>query len=289
MGKFRDRMWRELCLHGYAKGTKKAYLGSMHRLVKHFMQPPDKLSQEDVVEYFQALACAEVSVSSFNQAVSGARVLFKEVLKRDWSMERIRYHRAPVRLPVVLAEEEVERLLDAAESLRDRVLFEIGYGTGLRINEVLSLLVSDIDSYRMTIRVEQGKGRKDRYVPLPRKLLKTLRDYYRQERPRHFLFPSPCKPGQPLNATTVGHVFNYARHRARIEKPATYHSLRHSYATRQVEAGVRPDVLQRLLGHRSLATTARYLHVAGDHLTKTESPLDTLHSKKQRTRKRRKK
>jgi len=153
MGKFRDAMERELALHGYMPKTVKAYVGCVRRLVRHCGRRPDQLSEEEVMEYFRDLASRGGSPSTFNQSLSAARIFFSGVLKREWRLG-LDYQRAPHRVPVVLAREEVDRLLEAAESLRDRALFECGYGGGLRINEVCHLLVSDIDSYRMTIRID---------------------------------------------------------------------------------------------------------------------------------------
>jgi integrase/recombinase XerD len=276
MGQYRDAMARELALRGYAPRTQSAYLLRMRRLVRHFGRSPDQLSEDDVMEYFRSLASSGTSTSTFNQSLSAARIFFGGVLKRDWKVNRLNYHKAPRRLPEVLNREEVRRLLDAAESLRERALYQIAYGAGLRIDEAIRLRVGDIDSSRMLIRVHRGKGNKDRYVPLPATVLDTLRDYYRQARPKHFLFPSPKKPDQPIHVTSIQRAIQLALRRAQIEKRATYHTLRHSFATHQLEAGVKPHVLRELLGHRSLATTERYVHVAGDYLKATPNPLDSL-------------
>jgi len=288
MGKHRDAMARELALRGYAPRTQKAYLLRIRCLVRQIGRPADELSEEDVLDYFRTLASEGVSTSTFNQSLSAARIFFGGVLKRDWQINTLKYHKAPRRLPEVLNREEVQRLFDATESLRERALLEIGYGAGLRIDEALHLCVSDIDSSRMTIRVHRGKGDKDRYVPLPRTVLHTLRKHYRQARPRHYLFPSPKRPGVPIHASWVQRTFQYARRRAQIDKRATFHTLRHSFATHQLEAGVNPHVLRNILGHRSLGATERYFHVAGDYLKTTPNPLDSLPSKtprKKRTKK----
>jgi len=282
MGKHKDAMARELALRGYAPRTQKAYLLRMRRLVRHCGRAPDELSEDEVMDYFRSLASEGVSTSTFNQSLSAARIFFGGVLKRDWQISTLGYHKAPRRLPEVLNREEVQRLFEATESLRERALLEIAYGAGLRIDEALHLCVGDIDSSRMTIRVHSGKGDKDRYVPLPHTVLHTLREHYRQERPRHYLFPSPKKPGVPIHATWIQRTFQYALRRAQIDKRATFHTLRHSFATHQLEAGVNPHVLRDLLGHRSLSTTERYFHVAGDYLKTTPNPLDSLTSKKPR-------
>jgi site-specific recombinase XerD len=276
MGKHKDAMVREMALRGYAPRTQEAYLLRMRHLVRYFRRPPDELSEAEVMDYFRSLASKKISSSTFNQCLAAARVYFGGVLKRDWEIKALPYHKQPRRVPEVLSSEEVQRLLDSTESLRERALFEIAYGTGLRINEAIHLRVSDIDSSRMMIRVHRGKGAKDRYVPLPHTVLKTLREHCRRERPRRYLFPSPTKPGVPIHATWIQRSFQYALRRARIEKRATFHTLRHSFATHQLEAGVNPHVLRNLLGHRSLGTTERYFHVANDYLKTTPNPLDSL-------------
>jgi len=280
MGKHKEAMMREMALRGYAPRTREAYLQRMRRLVRYFGRPPDELSEDEVMDYFRSLASEKISSSTFNQSLAAARVYFVGVLKRDWEIKTLNYHKQPLRLPEVLNGEEVQRLFDGTESLRERALFEIAYGTGLRINEAIHLRVGDIDSTRMTIRVHRGKGAKDRYVPLPRTVLETLREHYQRERPRHYLFPSPTKPNAPIHSTWVQRSFQYALRRARIEKRATFHTLRHSFATHQLEAGVNPHVLRNLLGHRSLGTTERYFHVASDYLKTTPNPLDSLVSPK---------
>jgi site-specific recombinase XerD len=202
------------------------------------------------------------------------RFFYNEVLHRSWPLE-IRYQRAPQRVPVTLSPEEVTRLLRAVPGLRERAAMEIAYAAGLRLSEVLHLKLSDIDSQRMILRVEQGKGKKDRNVMLSPALLQTLRTYWKQCRPRVWLFPGHGGK-RPLHATLLQRAFRQAKDQARITKPVSFHSLRHSFATQLLESGVNVRTIQALLGHRSLATTQRYTHVAGDYLRQTRSPLDAL-------------
>jgi len=281
MGRFHDAMKRELAFRGYAARTCRSYLYCMRRLVAHYRRSPDLLSKEEVVDYLRDLAEKGVSASTFNQSVSALRVFYGGVLKRDWSLRDVRYQRTAQRLPVVLSRDEARCLLDAARSTRDQALLQIAYSGGLRISEILHLTVDDIDSGRMTIRVVQGKGRKDRYVPLSTTLLATLRLYWKEARPRGHLFPGQ-KTNRPLDATTVGRMIGETAARARIHKHVTFHVLRHSYATHLMEAGVSVKTIQVLLGHRSLATTERYTHVAGDYLKGTQSPLDSLELRSER-------
>jgi site-specific recombinase XerD len=174
-----------------------------------------------------------------------------------------------------LTPDEIGRLLAAVPGLRERVAMEIAYAAGLRLNEVLHLKLTDIDSQKMLIRVEQGKGKVDRNVMLAASLLKTLRAYWKESKPRGWLFPGK-PPARPLNASVIQRAFIVAKQAARIAKPVSFHSLRHSFATQLLESGVNVRTIQALLGHRSLATTQRYIHVAGDYLRQTRSPLDAL-------------
>jgi site-specific recombinase XerD len=215
-----------------------------------------------------------VSASTVNQAISSVRFFFREVLGRDWEFE-INYQRAPQRVPVTLTPEEVGRLLAAVPTLRERAAMEIAYGCGLRLGEVLGLKLTDIDSGRMIIRVEQGKGKKDRNVMLGPALLATLRSYWKESKPRVLLFPGK-EAGRPLNPSVIQRAFTLAKQQARISKPVSFHTLRHSFATHLLESGVNVRTIQVLLGHRSLGTTQRYTHVAGDYLRQTRSPLDRL-------------
>ena len=216
--------------------------------------------------------------ATFNQALNAVRFFFVEVLKRPFVLEGLHYQRPPSRLPVVMNREEVRRVLDAAVALRDRALLETAYATGMRVSEVTRLRIEDIDSQRMTIRVEQGKGRKDRYVMLSKELLETLRTYWRESKPRVFLFPGRSEH-KPLCISMAQRVFERARDRAGIKKGVSFHTLRHSFATHLMEDGTNARKLQALLGHRSLQTTERYTHLTEDYLHQVRSPLDRLRSK----------
>jgi len=238
--------------------------------------PADELSEAHVHDFLVELAQRRgLSSSSVNQAVGAARFFFQQVLRRDWAIQ-LSYQRAPRRVPQTLSQAEAERLFEAAGSLKLRALMELAYGGGLRLSEALHLKQGDIDSQRMLIRIERGKGGKDRYVMLARNLLKTLRAYWKQERPRRpWLFPSPKHKG-PIHPTLVQRGIIHARLEARIDKRVSFHTLRHSFATHLMESGVSIRTIQRLLGHRSLSATEVYTHVAGDYLKQTRSPLDSL-------------
>ena len=274
MGIYRDAMKQEMAVRGFSPRTQKVYLGWMLRLVKYARVTADQVSAGQLRSFVAHLAQRGLSSSTINQAISALGFFFRHVLPREWKLD-MHYQRAPQRLPITLSVEEVRRLLSATGSLRERAAMELAYSAGLRLGEVLHLKVSDIDSSGMIIRVEQGKGKKDRNVMLADSLLQTLRAYWKQERPRGWLFPGQ-NGQQPLNATIFQRAFVVAKQAARIEKRVSFHTLRHSFATHLMESGVSVRTIQALLGHRSLNTTQRYTHVAGDYLRETRSPLDRL-------------
>jgi integrase/recombinase XerD len=279
MGVYRDAMDQEMARRGYAPRTRETYLRSMERLVRFCRRRPDQIEADDFRRYLTDLADVRgLSPSSFNQAVAAGSVLFRGVLKREWDDSLFERQSPRYSLPVVLNADEVRRLFAVVSNPRDRALLELAYGAGLRLGEVLNLKVSDIDSQRMTIRIEQGKGRKDRYVMLSPTLLETLRTYWRACRPRTWLFPGQDEGGH-LDPTAAQRMIILARLKARIEKKASFHTLRHSFATQLLERGTNVRVIQALLGHRSLHATERYTHVAGNYLRETVSPLDELRLK----------
>jgi site-specific recombinase XerD len=282
MGVFRDAMNDAMGLRGLAPRTQSTYLQWVRRMVKFCRVVPDQLTSEHVRAFLLDLTQErKLSFSSFNQALNAARFFFLEVLRKPFVVEGLRFQRPARTLPVVMSDEEVRRLLAAAVSLRDRALLETAYATGMRLGEVVHLLLTDIDSHRMVIRVEQGKGRKDRYVMLSASLLETLRAYCRSEKPKTFLFPG--KDGkEPLHPTSAQKAFQRARARARIEKPISFHTLRHTFATHLLEDGANVRTIQSLLGHRSLESTQRYTHLAKNYLNQTKSPLDRLRGEETR-------
>lgn len=279
MGVFRDAMEQALALRGLAPKTRSAYLSWVRRLVRFCRVVPDQLTTDQVRAFLVHLTQErKLSFSTFNQALNGARFFFIEVLKRPLVVEGFRYQKAPRRLPLVMNDEEVSRILAAAASLRDRALLETAYATGMRVGEVTRLLITDLDSGRMAIRIDQGKGRKDRYVMLSQSLLETLRAYWRESKPRLFLFPG-LGGEKPLCVSAAQKAFHTARLQAGIKKPVSFHTLRHSFATHLIESGTSLRTIQALLGHRSLQTTERYTHLAQNYLHQTTSPLDRLRKK----------
>jgi site-specific recombinase XerD len=276
MGEFRDRMERDLRIRGYSPCTIGCYLDRVKDYVRYYMRPPDELTLEDLYDYqFHLTAERQVSWAFFNQTVCALRFFYRATLQKDWEVQAIPYQKTGRRLPSVLSREEVARLLGGVENLKHRALLTTGYACGLRVSEAVHLHVHDIDSQRMTVRIEQGKGRKDRYVMLAPSLLTLLRDYWREYRPQSWLFPGDG-PAQPLSSHSAQKVFRKALERAGLRKPASFHALRHAFATHLLEGGTDIRTVQVLLGHRSLATTQKYTHVSENFLHQTQSPLESL-------------
>ncbi len=280
MGKMREAMQAEMRLRGFAPRTQQTYTHWMGRLVSQAKVPADQITEKQARAFLAELSGRGLSASTVNQALSAVRFFFQTVLQRPMNLE-LHYQRAPQRVPVTLTPEEVSRLLEAVRNQRDRTTMEVAYATGLRLGEVLNLKVADIDSGRMILRVNQGKGKKDRNVMLGPALLETLRAYWKRYQPKALLFPGK-DPSRPVHPTLIQRAFIQARREARIQKPVSFHSLRHSFATQLLDSGVNVRTIQSLLGHQSLGTTQRYTHVAGEYLKLTRSPLDSLREAKPR-------
>lgn len=275
MTPLRQRFSDDLRLRNYAPRTIGTYVSRVAAFARHFGRSPDQLGPEDIRTFQLHLLEQHVSWSSFNQAVCALRFLYGTTLGRPEQLPMIPYGKRPKRLPSVLAPQEVLRLIEAADAGRDRVFVQVAYGCGLRLSELVHLQVTDIDSARMVVHVRQGKGAKDRLVPLSDRLLEELRAYWRLYRPAIWLFPGD-KPGQPISGSNMQRRFRKLVQRVGLTKPCSLHTLRHSYATHLLEAGVDLLRLKMLLGHRTLETTARYLHVSTDRLRQTPSLLDLL-------------
>jgi integrase/recombinase XerD len=275
MTPLRQRFIDDLRLRNYARRTIDTYVSRIVAFAKHFGRSPDLLGPDQVRAFQLDLLERRVSWSSFNQAVCALRFLYGITLGRPEQLPLIPYGKRPKTLPSVLSPDEVLRLLNAASPGRDRVLLHVAYGCGLRLSELLHLQVGDIDSARMVIHVRQGKGAKDRLVPLSLRLLEELRAYRRMCRPRTWLFPGH-KPDRPITSSNVQRRFGRLVKKVGSGKHCSMHTLRHSYATHLLEAGVDLLTLKALLGHRSLQTTAHYLHFSTHRLQQTPSLLDLL-------------
>jgi integrase/recombinase XerD len=275
MTPLRQRFIDDLRLRNYARRTIDTYVSQVAAFARHFGRSPELLGADDVRAYQLHLLQRRVSWSSFNQAVCALRFLYRTTLARPEQLPLLPYGKRPKTLPSVLSPDEVLRLLEAATPPRDRVLLQVAYGCGLRLNELLHLRVTDIDSARMVIHVRQGKGAKDRLVPLSLRLLQELRAYWRVCQPRTWLFPGQTADGT-MTASNIQRRFGRLVQQVGLSKHCSMHTLRHSYATHLLEAGVDVLTLKALLGHSSLQTTARYLHVSTQRLHQTPSLLDLL-------------
>ena len=276
MTQLRQRMLEELRQRNYSVGTIRLYLLHVATFARHFHRSPDQLGAEEIRRY-QLFLIQEKKLawSSYNQIVCALRFFYAKTLKRPCLLEDIPFPRKQQQLPLILSREEVARILTAPQHLKSRALLMTIYAAGLRRSEVARLRVRDVDSARMILTVHQGKGQKDRVVMLSPILLETLRQYWRYERPKEWLFPGR-NPNQPISGNDIFMVFQNAVRRAGITKKVCPHSLRHSFATHLLESGTDLRTLQMLLGHGSLKTTSRYLHVSPLHVRATASPLDTL-------------
>ena len=277
MTPLRQRMTEDMQVRNLALHTQRAYLRFVSQFARHFHKSPDLLGPAEIRAFLLYLTRdRRLAPSSVGVAVAAIRFLYKVTLQRGWNVDDvIPTSRRQHTLPVVMSQGEVSEFLAAVESLKHRVILTVCYAAGLRISEAVHLTPAAIDSQRMTIRVEQGKGRKDRYVMLSPKLLAILRDYYRKVRPKEWLFPGDL-PGQPITASAVEDACRTVRYRADLVKPVTPHALRHAFAVHLLEAGTDLRTIQLLLGHRSLNTTAKYLRLATSKVCATASPLDVL-------------
>jgi site-specific recombinase XerD len=270
-------MTEDMQVRNLALNTQTSYVQQVSLFARYFHKSPEELGPEDIRAYQVYLTNEKkLAPGSVLIAVAALRFLYKVSLKRDWTFEDIiPAPKKPQKLPVVLSPEEVLQFLDCVGNTKHRAILTTCYAAGLRISEAVRLTIPDIDSQRMVIRVEQGKGQKDRYVMLSSKLLEILRHWWRVEKPRPWLFPGDS-PGRHISKDAVEQACQKARRRCSIPKPITPHSLRHAFAVHLLEFGADVRTIQLLLGHRSLATTARYLRIATCKVCSTASPLDLL-------------
>jgi integrase/recombinase XerD len=275
MSPLRRRMIEDMTIRKFAPKTQHVYLQKVKNFTAYLGRSPDTANSEDVRRYQLHLTVSGVGVPTVNQTVSTLRFFFKVTLGRPDLVERTTFVREPRKLPVVLSPEEVVRLLDAAPGLKYKAALSVAYGAGLRVSEVVALKVGDIDSKRMIIRVEQGKGRKDRYVMLSPDLLELLRAWWRAARPQGWLFPGR-NPVQPMTTRQLNRACHAAANMAEIGKPVSMHTLRHSFATHLLEQNIDIRVIQVLLGHAKLDTTALYTRVATKTIQQVMSPLDRI-------------
>lgn len=276
MGKLRERMIEEMKLRNLSPATQKSYVYAVARLARYYQRPPDELSKEEIRGFLvYLLVDRKIASNGLTGYCGGLGFFYKQVLGWDETKLFIPPRRKASVLAEVFSPGEMERLIGAARGLKQRVLLMSAYSAGLRVSELVNLKVTDIDSARMTIHVRGGKGGKDRYTILSESLLKELRQYYKRYRPKDWIFPGRAKDG-PLSTGEAWHIFRSAKTRAGLKKGRGIHSLRASFATHLLEAGVDLRSIQFLMGHTSLLATQRYLKLRPNNVDSVVSPLDRL-------------
>ena len=277
----RQRMIDDMRMRNFSPSTQRNYIRSVRDFAAYLKRSPDQAKAEELRQYLVHLTDNGISPTSYNACLPALKFFFQTTLDRPEVVRKLRTQPTPTRLPKVLSRDEVRRLLEATTSLKYKAAFSIAYGAGLRVSEVVNLKVGDIDSRRMCLRVEQGKGKKDRHAQLSPVLLDTLRHWWREGKRRRqvldngWLFPSR-DPVNPLSTRQVSRVFKAAAAAAELDPKYSMHSLRHSYATHLLEDKVDIRIIQTLLGHSKIETTTRYTQVANSVLQEVTSPLDTL-------------
>jgi integrase/recombinase XerD len=267
-------MIKSMQLRNLSPSTQKSYLGAVSGLARHYMKSPDQISKDMVEDYLLYLRNNKGRApNTIGTKVTGLKFLYEHVLHNEENAPEYA-QRGTRKLPVVLTQEEIWKIIDAPDNLKHRLILMTTYSAGLRASEVIALKPKHIESRRMLILVEGGKGNKDRYTLLSERLLKELRHYYRTFEPKNYLFPSAFKSRETLSYESVRRIYEDARKKAGINKGRGLHTLRHSFATHLLEAGYDIRKIQVLMGHTRLSTTMIYLHVSKETLSKIKSPLD---------------
>ena len=277
MGKLHDQMKEDLLLKAYSPHTQRAYLGCVRQFVRHYMRSPQEMGEQEVRNFLLHLVRdRNASPATQDMYVNALKFLYAITLKRPEVVKDLSHPKRPKTLPVILSPEEVLRVFAAIRSVKYKAIIAATYAAGLRISEVCSLSVSDIDSQRMRIHIRSGKGKKDRYVMLGESLLVLLRQYYQAVRPQgEYLFPGQ-KPQSHISTTAVSSVLRKVIRETGLAKKVSMHTLRHCFATHLLEAGTDIRILQVLLGHSSIRTTPRYTHITDRLVQKLVSPLDLI-------------
>jgi integrase/recombinase XerD len=271
----RQRMIDDMTARRFKEKVQKDYVRQVRKFTTFLGRSPDTATSEDLRRFQLHLAQQQIGAATINAAIAALRFFFTVTLERPELVRPLRVVNEPRKAPVVLSQEEVARLIEAAPGLKYKAALSVAYGAGLRVSEVANLKVSDIDSQRMTLRVEQGKGQRDRTVMLSPRLLELLRDWWHAARPQVWLFPGQ-NPINPVTARQLNRAVTAAKTLAGITKHVSPHTLRHSFATHLLEQGADIRVIQVLLGHAKLETTALYTRVAVSTIRDVESPLERL-------------
>jgi site-specific recombinase XerD len=271
----RQRMIDDMTARRFSEATRRDYVRHVRTFAAFLSRSPETATHEDLRRFQLHMAQQQIGPATVNAAVAALRFFFKVTLERPDLVRHLTTVQEPRKAPIVLNQDEVARLLEAAPSVKYKAALSVSYGAGLRVSEVVALKVSDIDSARMTLRIEQGKGRKDRYVMLSPQLLELLRDWWRVARPQAWLFPGQS-PVNPMTGRQLCRAVHAAANAAGIAKRVSPHTLRHSFATHLLEQNVDIRVIQVLLGHAKLGTTTLYTRVAVNTIRDVKSPLERL-------------
>jgi len=276
MGELRDRMNQDMIVRGLAERTRESYLEAVAGLAKHYRRSPAELSQREIEAYLVHLAEErKLAWNTRSLIINGLRFFYHTTLGRSKLELVVPRPRPPAQLPEILSREEVARILARPNDRKHRLLLMTAYGAGLRVSELVALRVGDLDADRMTIRVQQGKGSRDRYTLLSPRLLEEFRVYTTLDSPGRWLFPSRRRP-EPISISCAQRVWGRAKREAGVSKCGGIHALRHAFATHLLEDGTDLHTIQRLLGHRHIGTTMLYCHLARRGITERRSPLDGL-------------
>lgn len=277
MTELRSRMKNDMTLYGYSEKTQKSYIHAVKCLSQYYNRSPDKISEEEVRRFFlHLLNERNYSRSYITISLCGIKFFYEKTLKRQWRIFKLVRPQNKKKLPIVLTIQEVRRILSLINIVKYQIALKVIYSCGLRLSEGINLKVADINSERMIITVRNGKGGKDRNVPLPERTLHLLREYWKLERPKQFLYPSNTNTVKPISMTTLQCAFKAALKSSGIQKSAVIHTLRHSYATHLLQYGVDLRVIQEILGHKSPKTTAIYTHISSVTINSLNSKLNQL-------------
>lgn len=274
----RNQMKADMDLKGYSSSTQTTYIRMVEGFAKYYRKSPENLSENEIRQYLHYLIKENKSDSYISCAYSALKFLYQVTLKRNWNDYRIPRTKVRKRLPEVLDVSEINALIQVTKNVKHRTILMTIYAAGLRVSEAANLKIGDIDSKRMQLRIQQGKGNKDRYTILSEVNLSQLRTYWKEYRPETWLFPG-CTLNKAISTRTIQKVFENSKLKAGITKNVTVHSLRHSFATHLLEAGTDIYHIQRLMGHSSAKTTSVYIHLKQEDLLKVKSPLDQWGSK----------
>ena len=280
MGKYHDMMSNELKIRRYSKKTHETYLRCMRDFVKFHMKCPAELDLDDIKAYqVYMVNDKKASYTVFNQSVCAIRFFYRNVMRKEWDIRHIPFQKKGKKLPDVLSVQEVSSLINAPDYIKHKAILQTLYSTGMRLEELVNLSYKDINSDRMSVRIRQGKGRKDRYVMLSETLLETLYEYWRLSNPKPYKYLFPGRNNEcRIHPRSVQHAVVMAGKKAGLNKRVTPHLLRHCFGTHLLEMGANIRVIQQLMGHRSLSTTIIYTHVAKNYINETPSPLDSLNN-----------